>query len=199
MSSHPQPDWTVVSVASRDTDKKRDRVVRFLQTHGAGAINHLNGPFMDHLERTGLLLRRWGCSESVSMAGLCHAAYGTDGFPTALLTLEERDVLAGVVGPDVEALVYLYASCDRGFVYPRLSEGQMDFKDRFTGRVLLPTEGEIRDFVDLTLANESDVGVVGTTTGEPPDWLLTMFRHFQHLASASVRDGFDRLTSTSGR
>jgi hypothetical protein len=135
----------------------------------------------------------------VSMAGLCHATYGTDGFPTALLSLEQRDVLSGVTGPDVEALVYLYASCDRGFAYPRLSDGRMEFRDRFTGRTFLPAEGELRDFVDLTLANESDVGLVGTSTGEPPEWLLTMFGHFQHLASVSVRNGFDRLISASGR
>lgn len=192
------PDSTTSSTVPLDSDR-RQQVVQFLQAHGAHEIAHLNGPLLDHLERTELLLRRWGRSEMVSIAGLCHAAYGTDGFPTAFLTLEERGVLSGVAGADVEALVYLYACCDRGFAYPRISEGRMDFRDRFTGRTFLPAEGELRDFIDLTLANESDVGLIGTITGEPPEWLLTMFNHFQHLASASVREGFDRLTSASGR
>ena len=56
----------------------------------------------------------------MSLAGLCHAVYGTDGFPTALLAVTERHVLSGIAGADVEELVYLYASCDRKFSYPRL-------------------------------------------------------------------------------
>jgi hypothetical protein len=145
-----------------------------------------------------MLLRRWGCSETVSLAGLCHAVYGTDGFPEALLTVEERHVLSGMAGADVEALVYLYASCDRRFTYPRLSESRVDFRDRFTGRRFSPTAGQLRDFVDLTLANETDVGLVGSNHREPAEWLLTMFEQFQHLASASVREGFDRLLSARG-
>jgi hypothetical protein len=155
---------------------------------------------LDHLERTELLLRRWGCTETVSLAGLCHAAYGTDGFATALLTLDQRDVLSGVVGPDVEGLVYLYASCDRGVVYPRLGVGsRVDFRDRFTGRDFLPAERQLQDFVDLTLGNESDVGVVGPGADEPPEWLVAMFNRFQHYASPSVQDGFQLLTSVAGR
>jgi hypothetical protein len=160
----------------------------------------VNGSLFDHLERTEMILRSWSCSETVSIAGLCHAVYGTDGVAVALLTLQERDFLSEIVGPDVEALVYFYASCDRGFVYPRLGEGdRMDFRDRFTGHTFLPSEGQLRDFVELTLANESDVGVVGPNADTPPDWLLAMFTHFQHLASASVRDGFQLLMSPAGR
>jgi hypothetical protein len=176
---------------------RREQIVEFLQGRGARDIAHLNGGLLEHLERTELLLRRWGCSEVVSLAGLCHAVYGTDGFPTALLTLGERHVLPGVAGADVEALVYLYASCDRRFSYPRLSQSGVDFRDRFTGRSFSPSEGQLRDFVDLTLANESDVGLIGTNNQEPPEWLLAMFKQFQHLASASVREGFGRLVSAS--
>ena len=197
MSIDRHPDSRTTSTWPCDDDE-REQVVQFLQAHGAGAIAHLNGPLLEHLERTELLLRRWGCSEMVSLAGLCHAVYGTDGFPRALLIVEERNVLSGVAGADIEALVYLYASCDRRFVYPRLSDSRVEFRDRFTGRVFSPTESQLRDFVDLTLANESDVGLIGTNNEEPPEWLLTMFKRFQHLASASVRDGFDRLFSTSG-
>jgi hypothetical protein len=178
---------------------RRERVAQFLRERGANQIDHLNGTLFDHLERTELLLRRWGCSEVVSIAGLSHAVYGTDGFPTALVALEDRDLFTEVAGSDVEALVYLYASCDRGFVYPRLSDGvRIEFKDRFSGRTFLPAKSDLRDFVDLTLANEFDVGVVGPKTAEPPEWLRAMFNHFQHLASEAVRDGF-KFVSTAGQ
>ena len=196
MSTDGQPDTRTASTRPCDGDQ-REQVVRFLQAHGAGEIAHLNGPLLEHLERTELLLGRWGCSETVSLAGLCHAVYGTDGFPTPLLAVEERNLLSRVAGADVEALVYLYGSCDRGFTYSRLRDSPVKFRDRFTRRVFSPTEGQLRDFVDLTLANESDVGLIGTSNEEPPEWLLTMFERFQHLASASVQDGFGRLYSTS--
>lgn len=195
VNSHRHQDSTGASTTHVD-DGCRKQVAQFLNKHGADEIVHLNGSLLAHLERTESLLRRWGCSETVSIAGLCHAAYGTDGFPTALITLEDRDVLSGAAGADVEALVYLYASCDRGFVYPRLSVGdRIEFRDRFTGRTFLPTKSELRDFVDLTLANESDVGLVGRGGDEPPERLLAMFSNFRHLASPLVRDGFELLMS----
>ena len=194
MSAYSQPDSTTSSFVPEEGGR-RGQIGQFLQAQGAQEIAHLNGSLLEHLERTEALLRRWRCSETLSMAGLCHAAYGTDGFPTALLTLEERDVLVEVAGFDVEALVYLYASCDRRFVYPRISDHRMEFRDRFTGRTFVPDEDEIRDFVDLTLANESDVGVVGSDPEVPPEWLLSMFSHFKYLASPSVCEGFERLTS----
>ena len=197
MSIDGNPDSRTTSTGPSDADR-REQIVQFLQGRGARDIAHLNGGLLEHLERTEMLLRRWGCSEVVSFAGLCHAVYGTDGFPTALLTVGERHVLSGVAGADVEALVYLYASCDRRFSYPRLSESPVDFRDRFTGRSFSPTEGQLRDFVDLTLANESDVGLIGTNNQEPPEWLLGMFKRFEHLASPSVRHGFDRLVSAGG-
>ena len=96
VNNQRQPDSTTAST-SHDHERRREQAIQFLGAHGAdgaGQIAHLNGSLFDHLERTELLLRRWGCSETVSIAGLCHAAYGTDGFPTALVTLEDRDVLS---------------------------------------------------------------------------------------------------------
>jgi hypothetical protein len=184
----------------QDNSDRKDQITQFLHAHGSEEIDHLNGTLFDHLKRTELLLRRWGCSEIVSLAGLCHAAYGTDGFPTALVELDERGLLAEVAGSDVEALVYLYASCDRGFVYPKLGHGAgMDFRDRFTGRTFSPPTSQLRDFVDLTLANESDVGLIGPDADEPPEWLVAMFEHFQHLASEPVRHGFQLLVSAGAR
>ncbi len=178
---------------------RRKRVLQFLHERSADQIDHLNGSLFDHLERTELHLRRWGCSEVVSVAGLSHAVYGTDGFPTALVALEDRDLFTEVAGSEVEALVYLYASCDRGFVYSRLSDGvRVDFRDRFSGRTFLLANPDLRDFVDLTLANEFDVGVVGPNAAKQPEWLIAMFNHFHHLASQPVRDGF-QFVSTAGQ
>ncbi len=51
-----------------------------------------------------------------------------------LMDLSRRFEVATMVGADAETLVYRYASCDRAWVYPRLSAAaQVEFRDRFTG------------------------------------------------------------------
>ena len=186
-------------VAQPPYAQRRDRVMQLLTERGGETIDHLNGSLLDHLARTEELLLGWGCTDTVVLAGLCHATYGTDGFERVLLGLEERAVLCGAVGDDVEALVYLYASCDRGFTYQRLGHGHLpSFKDRFQDRVFRPAEGQLQDFVDLTLANEFDVGVLGTSSTEIPQWFVSMYSHLQHLASESVRRGLQCLDGVSG-
>jgi catechol 2,3-dioxygenase-like lactoylglutathione lyase family enzyme len=89
---------------------------------------------------------------------LCHACYGTTGYPHALLGLDERPVLTAIAGAGAESLVYLYGSCDRAAVYPALKEpGPVPFLDRFTGCTRIPPERDIRAFAELTAANELDV------------------------------------------
>ena len=122
-------------------DRSTDRVCTFLLDRGAGLVPHLRGFLFDHLRRTEALLRHWSTPEPVAVAGLCHATYGTDGFAPGLLGLDERQDLIDLVGETTEALVYLYASCDRSFVYPTLAAGcEPWFRDRFTG----PSSGPMR-------------------------------------------------------
>ena len=67
----------------------------------------------------GGLLREWGASAEVQLAGFCHACYGTAGFDVPLLDLAERPWLAEVIGAG-GPLSTLYGSCDRASVYPQL-------------------------------------------------------------------------------
>lgn len=110
-----------------------------------------------HLERVHALLGEWGARPAVRLAGLGHAYYGTDGFPTALGDMAQREKLAAIIGDEAERLVYFYASCDRRFCYPHLGEPEGPFKDRFTGTVLFPPLSLRRDFAELTAANELDI------------------------------------------
>lgn len=134
------------------------RMREFLAARGAAEMVHPGGTLLSHLVRVGELLAGWGASGEVQAAGLCHAAYGTDGFAAGLLDVSERAVLAELIGGRAEALVYLYGSCDRSVTYPRLeSTGTPVFRDRFTGAEHPPGEEELRAFVELTAANELDV------------------------------------------
>jgi hypothetical protein len=96
-------------------------------------------------------------SRRARLAALCHATYGTDGFPQALLPLDRRHRLREAIGDDAEALVYLYDACDRRRTYPRLGETPLPLTDRFTGEDVEMATTDLTDFALLTVANELDV------------------------------------------
>jgi hypothetical protein len=137
-----------------------DEAVSLLKSLGAGEIAHPGGTLLDHLQRVRGLLTEWGARPELQLAGLCHAFYGTDGFPTAPLPLTRRAELAAVIGPDAETLVYDYASCDRKATYAGLADHDAPFRDRFTARTFVPSLSRRRDFAELTVANELDLALV---------------------------------------
>ncbi|MFE0043734.1 DUF6817 domain-containing protein [Streptomyces albireticuli] len=128
-----------------------------LRAGGAAGIEHPGGTLLAHLERVSALLSSWNARPALVAAGLCHAFYGTDGFAVALLDLGRRAELAEAIGAEAEALVYFYASCDRGASYPGLTDDAGPFTDRFTGERLRPGLTTRRDFAELTVANELDI------------------------------------------
>ncbi|MCP2342496.1 alpha/beta fold hydrolase [Actinomadura rupiterrae] len=133
------------------------RALALLRELGAGSVDHPGGNLLDHLQRVRDLVREWGGSRRLQFVALCHAAYGTDGFPHALLPLDERDRLQAAIGDEAESLVYLYDACDRTKTYARLGETPLPLTDRFTGEVVPLDATDLNDFVVLTVANELDV------------------------------------------
>jgi hypothetical protein len=136
---------------------RRTAAQKLLDDRGAGRIAHPGGTLLGHLERVAALLAGWGAAVPVQLAGLCHAAYSTDGFATALLGLDERPLLVQAIGSEAEQLVYLYASCDREQLYPQLAGPAVTFTDRFTGTHHVPPAPDLSAFVEITAANELDV------------------------------------------
>lgn len=133
------------------------QAVTLLRRLGAADIAHPGGTLLAHLKRVQARLATWQARPALQLAGLCHACYGTDGFPTALLPLDRRADLAAVIGTEAEAIVYLYAACDRKATYPVLARADVAFRDRFTGRTHTPEPRLRRDFAELSAANELDL------------------------------------------
>ncbi|MFF0269703.1 DUF6817 domain-containing protein [Kribbella sp. NPDC004536] len=128
-----------------------------LLVRGADEIDHAGGSLYVHLHRVAKRLGSLGASDTLVLAGLAHAAYGTDGFPTHLFDWQtERPVLESVIGTDAEAIVYRYGACDRETTWRDLAEHRT-VTDRFTGTSEELGAAELRDFVDLTIVNELDV------------------------------------------
>ena len=81
---------------------------------GPTASNTPAGPSWSTSVGVAGLLGEWGAGEDLRAAGLCHACYGTDGFPRPLLGPDERPLLAETIGTEAERLVYLYAGWTAG-------------------------------------------------------------------------------------
>ena len=128
-----------------------------LLVRGADEIDHAGGTLYVHLHRVAKRLTTLGASDTLVLAGLAHAAYGTDGFATHLFDWRtERPVLESVIGPEAELIVYRYGSCDRETSWRDLAEHRT-VTDRFTGTSEELSTADLRDFVDLTIVNELDV------------------------------------------
>jgi hypothetical protein len=129
-----------------------------LRRLGAPTLAHPGGSLYEHLWRVHALLKEWDAPRPIRLAGLCHAVYGTAGFDRELLSPTARTPLVDAIGRRAEALVHLYASCDRADFYPRLEhERPPRFRDRFTGRERGLPEATLRALVEITAANELDV------------------------------------------
>jgi hypothetical protein len=186
---HPHPKVTEVTELTEVTgDRDASRwspAEAFLRARGAAEMPHPGGTLLAHLGRVRRLLAEWGDTLTVQAAGLCHAAYGTDGFD---------QTLAELIGDRAEALVYLYASCDRGVVHPRIGHDRpVVFRDRLTGREHTPAEADLRAFLQITAANELDVLAHDEELAERHGpGLYRLFVKAGDLLSAPARDACAR-------
>lgn len=172
-------------------------VEEFLLAKGALDVDHPGGTLLAHLRRTHDVLYAWGARPELRLAGLAHAAYGTDGFPRGLMDIAERPTLVGLIGSAAEEIVYAYGSCDRGFTYPLLTEPQPRLRDRFTGEVSEPSPQQVRDLVELTFANELDVlAHNGDLLTKHGDALRSLFTACKPYASAPAYAAFTSFFAT---
>ena len=172
-----------------------------LRALGAAAFPQLNGTLERHLHGTERLLREWGNRETVCVAGLYHAVYGTDGIQGCLTGLDTRNAVARVIGVEAESLVYLYGACDRERFHPRIgTPAQHAFVDRFAGCEYPIGDGELRDLCEITVANELDLALGNRDfarrhAGE----LLELFGRMRGAISMSAaRAAFDVLSPSRG-
>ena len=129
-----------------------------LRALGAEAFPHIAGSLATHLERTEAWLRRFGAREALCSAGRHHAIYGTAGIHGALVPLSQRHAVAQAIGDEAERIVYRFAACDRDRFHPRIGGAdECLFAERFAAREERIAVRELRDFCELTLANELDL------------------------------------------
>jgi hypothetical protein len=158
----------------------------WLRRRGAEAIPHPGGTLYAHLSRVHDQLGALGLDGDLRLAGLAHAAYGTDGFDVALLGHTDRAPLQDLIGGRAEGLVYRYGACDRRRTWQSLRDRGAVW-NRFTGEAETPDATELRAFVDLTIVNELDVMEQDPTVADRyGDYFRLLFASWSPLASAQV-------------
>ncbi|HKU87949.1 MAG TPA: hypothetical protein VJV77_16555 [Casimicrobiaceae bacterium] len=153
---------------------------------GADAFAHVSGSLARHLAETERILRSWNSRRALCLAGLYHAVYGTDGIRGSLAALDRRDAIVAIVGAEAEALAYLYGACAREIFHPRIgTSDQLRFADRFTASEYPISLASLRDFCELTVANELELAIASDAfRSEYAVELSAFFRRMEGLVSA---------------
>ncbi|MEV4640112.1 DUF6817 domain-containing protein [Actinoplanes sp. NPDC049548] len=163
-----------------------DDVKTWLREHGAATIDHPGGTLYAHLGRVHDRLGTLGHGDDVRLAGLTHAAYGTDGFDLTLLNPADRTPLRQLVGHRAEALVYLYGACDRSRTWESLPATRQVWNRWTGGPEQLPAD-LVAGFADLSIVNELDVVEQDPTIGRRHGaYFRELFASWQSLASEPV-------------
>jgi len=161
-------------------------VRNWLRDRGAESIDHPGGTLLAHLGRVHDRLAALGADPDLRLAGLTHAAYGTDGFPVTLLDVADRGELRVLVGAPAEQLVYRYGGCDRGRTWRALATTKTIWS-RFTEHADSPTPEDLRAFVDLSIVNELDVHEQSAeTAAKYGEYFRSVFAGWSTLASPAV-------------
>lgn len=171
-------DWVAVLSHGTSTSAPRKR--------GAETIDHPGGNLYAHLSRVHDRLGSLGLDADVQLAGLAHAAYGTDGFDLALIDPADRSTLRDLIGASAERLVYLYGACDRSRTWPRLPDTG-EVWNRFTNQVESLDRIQLRPFVDLSIVNELDVVEHDPAVARKyRAYFLSLFTSWAQVASTQV-------------
>lgn len=162
---------------------------------GAGEFEHLNGSLIKHLNSTYQLLEKWGASQELCDSGLYHAAYGTAGFETQVVSLSQRNDIAKIIGKAAEEIVYLYCSCDRDFVFNNFNGNHaVKFRDRFTETEFELTPEQAQQFCELTVSNELELAIDSIDfIQEHGQGLLNLFLKMKPLLSKPANETVMRV------
>ena len=168
---------------------------QILQNLGAADFAHLNGNLLEHLKGTQQLLASWGASQILQDAGLYHAAYGTAGFEECMISINQRTKIKHLLGSEVEEIVYQYCACDRNHFWPQLGiVNDPEFLNRFTGQSFDLSSDLLRDFCELTVANELEIAINSSRfVAQHGNGLLTMFTNMSPLLSPQANNAVFRI------
>ncbi|MFA6238066.1 MAG: DUF6817 domain-containing protein [Bacteriovorax sp.] len=131
-----------------------NEILNKLSRFNISTTAHGDTTLLAHLTGTYDILKKWECEEYLCLAGLCHSIYGTESFSQTPATLENREYLQSVIGPEAEKLAYYFGAHKKGPFWHNLDrESDYVLDDRFTNEKVSLSRKEFSDLVTMTLAN----------------------------------------------
>jgi hypothetical protein len=143
----------VASLDPREVDRL-EKLVTLLTQLGAGDTAHSRASLVEHLVATYLILRSWRCGVELATAGLFHSVYGTGSFHLPLLSLDDRRVLAELIGERAERLAFLFCVATKDSLFANVArQDELSVSSNRSGDILTISRGELQDLLTLDLAN----------------------------------------------
>jgi hypothetical protein len=167
----------------------------FLVALGIARVSHTKSTYLAHLISVYQDMKKAGCTEEVSRAGLFHSIYGTELFQGFKLPLEQRVELRRMIGERAEKLAYLNcamdrASFDRGLTQP---SGPYRFIDRITGETV---ELDKADYDDLCRVHLFDL-VEQVSRSQRWDYRRDSYRKMAERLGGSALAAYDRVMAAA--
>lgn len=172
-----------------------DEKFKQLTALGAADFVHINGTLIDHLKGTRDILASWSASQTLQDAGLYHAAYGTAGFEEQMVSANRRENIGKIIGVQAEEIVYQYCACDRDSFWPQLGLVENPkFRNRFTQETYPLNSGLLKDFCELTVANELEIAMASSDfVTKHGRGLLKLFTRMAPLLSYGANSAVTRV------
>ena len=125
--------------------------------YNTDTVSHTGRTLFEHFIGTGDLLKEWGCSNYLYLAGYFHAFYGTEGSLNGfhIFKFEEREKLQNIIGEKAEHLVFLYCiSKRRRTYYEQIArKGYFYVTNRLTDEKISINKEVLIDLICLDIAN----------------------------------------------
>ena len=114
---------------------------------------HTDGTLLDHLRGTHDYLEQWGNDPEVSLGGLFHSIYGTQSYKMQSASLDDRRRIQDVIGERAERLAFLFCVTRRGQFFEELGKSDARLHNRIHGTDEPVTKDELRDLIEMEIAN----------------------------------------------
>ena len=124
-----------------------------LKDLGTDTNEHSGGELLDHLRGTHDFLQQWGNEQAVCLGGLFHSIYGTQSYTTQSATFEDRRRIRAVIGGRAERLAFLFSVTHRWHFFEQFGREAPVLYDRINETDLPVTPADLRDLIEIEVAN----------------------------------------------
>ena len=130
-----------------------EKHLELLKALGTDTSEHSGGELLGHLRGTHDFLQAWGNPQAVCLGGLFHSIYGTQSYTTQSATLEDRRRIRACIGERAERLAYLFCVTHRWHFFEQFGREDPVLHDRINETDLPVTPADLRDLIEMEVAN----------------------------------------------